>query len=332
MPDEAHHDDHEVGLPNIHLLRERSQLLRELRQFFDERGFFEVQPPCLSRNCIVDAFIDPIEVATSQLRLGLDLPPQYYLQTSPELAMKRMLAAGAPSIYSIGPVFRAGELGHHHNPEFTMLEWYEVGADLNAGIRLLGTLAAQLLDRDAYDVVSYRQIFFDSLGLDPIDAELEVLQGHVRKVDAKLVQSIGDDRDALLDVLLSECIQPSLGIERPMIVTNYPLSQAALAKPAEDDVQCAARFELFAAGLELANGYDELRDEEVLAERFRLCDERRIVAGRKPLGQRNRAMERSISSRLPSCTGVALGVDRLLMVRTGKGAIGEVIPFTLDLA
>jgi lysyl-tRNA synthetase class 2 len=307
-------------------------MLRELRQFFDDRGFLEVQPPCLSRDCIVDAFIDPIEVATSQLQVGLVHPPQYYLQTSPELAMKRMLAAGAPSIYSLGPVFRAGEVGANHNPEFTMLEWYQVNADLNDGIQLLGELATRMLQRDTYDVITYRELFLDCLGLDPIEADIGELHGHVRKVDASLAASIGDDRDALLDVLLSQCVQPTLGIDRPVIVKNYPLSQAALARPAEDDATCAARYELFAGGLELANGYDELRDANVLSERFRQTDRRRVAAGRKALTRENPWREREISAGLPPCTGVALGVDRLLMVVLGKRSIGDVIPLTIDLA
>lgn len=333
MPEtESPGDRSPVELPNLSLLSERAELLRELRRFFDERGFLEVQPPCLSRDCIVDTFIDPIEVSSTQLQLGMDLPEQYYLQTSPELAMKRMLAAGAPSIYSLGPVFRAGEYGDHHNPEFTMLEWYEVGAELKEGIQLLGTLAAKTLHYDDFNVISYRQLFRQSLGFDPIESNLHVVRSHVGSVDPSLVSSLGDDRDAMLDVLLSQRIQPSLGIDQPVIVRNYPLSQAALARPAEDDDMCAARFELFASGLELANGYDELRDEEVLRDRFRRSRQRRMDAGRKPLGSLNDSLERLISAGLPPCTGVALGVDRLLLVRAGRRDIGQAIPFRIDLA
>ena len=332
MPNETHPDRSELDRPNLGLLRERSQLLRELRQFFDERGFLEVQPPCLSRDCIVDAFIDPIEVSTDQLRLAMDLPRQCYLQTSPELAMKRMLASGAPSIYSLGPVFRAGEFGDNHNPEFTMLEWYDVGADLNAGIELLSALASQVFSRDACDVITYRQLFMDALGFDPIDADVETIHGRVREIDSTLAQSLRGDRDAMLDTLLTESIQPKLGRTRPMIVKNYPLSQAALARQAEDDDQCAARFELFAAGLELANGYDELRDGEVLLQRIGRNVERRIEAGRHSVGRANPRLTKAISSELPPCTGVAMGVDRLLMARTGARCLRDVIPFTIDLA
>ena len=332
MPEETQRHRLPTSRPNIGMLRERSLLLRELRQFFDDRGFLEVQPPCLSQDCIVDAFIDPIEVSTNQLRLAMDLPPKYYLQTSPELAMKRLLAAGAPSIYSLGPVFRGGEIGDNHNPEFTMLEWYEVGAELNAGIELLGTLAAKLLDRDTFDVRSYRQLFADTLGFDPIDAELGLIESHVRDFDSALADSLAQDRDGLLDVLLTERIQPMLGRERPIIVKNYPISQAALARQADDDVQCAARFELFAEGLELANGYDELRDKKILSQRIQRQVDRRISLGRSFVGRKNPTLEQTISAELPPCTGVALGVDRLFMVRTGKRTLREVIPFSIDLA
>ncbi len=318
--------------PNLERIRERAELLRELRQFFDQRGFLEVQPPCLARYCILDAFIDPIEIDSGQLSLGIDLPPRYYLQTSPELAMKRMLAAGAPSIYSLGPVFRSGERGNHHNPEFTMLEWYQVDADLDAGIELLGRLAADTLHHDSFDVIGYRQLFFDRFGFDPIDVEIGSLQSRVADVDLTLVDAIGEDRDALLDVLLTERIQPTLGIDRPMIVKHYPLSQAALAKPAEEDPQCAARFELFASGLELANGYDELRDADVLARRLQETEKRRLAMGRPRIERSARALEQAISGGLPPCTGVALGVDRLLMVRCGAEQIDDVMPFPIELA
>jgi lysyl-tRNA synthetase class 2 len=327
-PPQASRDDR----PNLELIRERAELLRELRQFFDQRGFLEVQSPCLARHCILDAFIDPIEVETGQLSLAVDLPPRFYLQTSPELSMKRMLAAGAPSIYSLGPVFRSGERGDHHNPEFTMLEWYQVDADLDAGIELLGRLAADTLRQDSFDVVGYRQLFTETFGFDPIDVDIGSLQSEVRDVDLTLVDAIGEDRDALLDVLLTERIQPTLGIDRPVIVKDYPLSQAALAKPAENDPQCAARFELFASGMELANGYDELRDASVLAMRLQQTEKRRIAMGRPRIERSTRAMEQAISGELPPCTGVALGVDRLLMVRCGADQISQVIPFPIEIA
>ena len=159
--------------PGIQFLAQRARLLRELRGYFDERGFFEVQPPCLGRDCVVDAFIDPITVSSDQLDCpAAGLPDELYLQTSPELAMKRLLAAGAPSIYSIGPVFRSGERGRLHNPEFTMLEWYEVGADISGGVRLLGDLVARMLGQSGYELCTYRELFQRHVQVDPIGGSL----------------------------------------------------------------------------------------------------------------------------------------------------------------
>lgn len=317
--------------PNIGQIHERADLLRELRQFFDSRGFLEVQPPCLSRDCVVDAYIDPIVVESAQFQLGMDLPPHYYLQSSPELAMKRMLAAGAPSIYSLGPVFRAGERGDRHNVEFTMLEWYELDADINAGIDLLGALAGAILGRHGFDVCTYRQVFLDALGLDPLDASVAMLQAQVAQLDVNLANTVGEDRDSLLDVLLSQVIQPTLGVDRPLIVKHYPLSQAALARQADDDEQCAARFELFVGGIELANGYDELRDADELLRRAQESNQKRAASGRRRLSVETSLMD-AMRSGLPPCTGVALGVDRLLMIRSGAESVAHVMPFVVEFA
>lgn len=316
----------------IEMLRERAVLLRELRDFFDQRGFLEVQPPCLSRDCVVDAYLDPITVETSQLKLSdRSLPERMFLQTSPESAMKRMLVEGAPSIYSLGPVFRSGEQGPLHNVEFCMLEWYQLGAGMAEGIELLGKLAASVLGSEGYDVRTYRQVFSDHLGVDPITAPVEALRDRVGALDSALAASLGNDRDGLLDVLLSQRLQDRMGSRRPLIVQNYPLSQAALARACEDDPACAARFELFAGGLELANGYDELLDADELVRRYQANNERRTAAGRAPLAVDTTLVD-AMRAGLPPCTGVALGVDRLLMQRTGCRSIREVMPLPIDRA
>ena len=313
-------------------IQHRARLLRQLRGFFDERDFFEVQPACLSRDCVVDAYLDPIVIESSELRLGrTDLPEQFFLQTSPESVMKRMLAAGAPSIYSLGPVFRSGERGPLHNTEFTMLEWYEVGGNERSAIQLLGRLVTEILGYSTFDVQDYRQAFAKILGLDPIDASMSELQELVQAVDPTLAGSTADQRDAMLDVLLSERVQPSLGNVRPIILRNYPLSQAALAKPSADDPDCAARFEIFFRGIELANGYDELLDAEDLARRAERNNAHRRATGRDPLRVETSLVE-AMRRGLPSCAGVALGVDRLLMLSMGADTIDQVIPFPIEKA
>ena len=320
---------HEEPHPSLNRLRERAVLLSELRKFFDERGFLEVQPPCLSRDCVIDPYIDPIRVQNQAMQLEWNSSKEFFLQTSPEAAMKRLLSSGAPSIYSLGPVFRAGERGQQHNVEFTMLEWYEVGADAEDGIELLGILAAEILGTSGCDIYSYCQLFLDRFGFDPIAANHHQIFTQAKQIDRQLAESLAEDREALLDLIMSHVVQPSLGIERPAIVRDYPLSQAALAKQSAVDARCAARFELFVAGVELANGYDELRDADVLIKRFKFCNEKRSLDGRRMLNMQTPFVS-AMQKGLPACTGVALGVDRLLMVRTGESSIANVMPFSID--
>lgn len=317
---------------NIKYLRERSALLGALRRFFDGRGFLEVQPPCLSRDSVVDAYLDPLHIDSRHFGIAsVDLPARFDLQTSPESAMKRMLAAGAPSIYSIGPVFRAGERGAQHNVEFTMLEWYDVGAGMDEGVEFLGSVAGYCLGYDSYDVRSYRDLFREELDFDPIGAPLETLCRRAETIDREMAASLSADRDGLLDFLLTNLVQPKLGTDRPLIVTHYPLSQAALAKASADDPECAARFELFVGGMELANGYDELLDPDVLLERYQKNNAQRIAVGRPPMTVQTTLLD-TMRQGMPACAGVALGVDRLLMALTGSPSIDEVIPFPIERA
>lgn len=320
---------------NVKHLVERAELLKRARSFFDAHGFLEVQPPCLCRDVVVDTYLDPLTIPAKQLGLADEtLAAQYFLQTSPESAMKRMLAAGAPSIYSIGPVFRSGESGSHHNVEFTMLEWYERGGDAESSIKMLGDFVSEMLGKETqagpgWERTTYRNVFRESLGIDPFTETIEGLREQVKlHADPTLVSGDTVRRDDLLDILLSERIAPKLGIEKPMIVTDYPLSQAALAKPSATDDQCAARFELFSGGLELANGYDELLDAEVLIERALDNNQKRVESGRSPL-EVNTTLAQAMREGLPACSGVALGFDRLLMRMIGTTEIDDVIALTI---
>lgn len=313
-------DSHEgEGSSGLHeAIRERAELLRSLRRFFDDRGFLEVQPPCLLPDCVVDAFIDPIRVDPCELRLGGGVgSPRLFLQSSPELAMKQMLADGAPSIYSIGPVFRAAESGPWHRTEFTMLEWYEVGGDERSAVEMLSELASSTLHGLPVDVCTYRELFVRRLGFDPIEAPLSELARHVAAISPQLAGRLRDDRDGMLDVMLSERLQPEMGSERPLIVSGYPLSQAALAKGSAADPQTACRFELFYRGVELANGYDELLDPDEVARRSAENDRRRVSTGRAALRAGSTLIE-AMRKGLPPCAGVALGVDRLQMVKSER--------------
>ena len=308
-------------------ITQRAELLRQIRSFFDQRDFVEVTPPCLLPECIVDASIEPIRVKSNAIGKTAHESTEkrstesWFLQTSPELAMKGLLAAGSGSIYTISPVFRGHEWGTQHRPEFSMLEWYEVGANAEQGIATLGTLAMQLFQAESYDVQTYRSTFQKVLGIDPIEADLDSLNRLVQAIDLELAKQLSDDRDDMLDVLLSHRVQPVLGMERPFILCDYPLSQAALAKPCENDPACAARFELFYQGIELANGYDELLDADTLCERTEQTNSKRIRENRLPIDS-PKSLVTAMRSGLPASAGVAMGVDRVLMIRCEMEDIG----------
>ncbi len=313
----------------------RDRLLRLLREYFHEHGFLEVHPPCLSRDCVIDAYLDPISIPS--LELGIppsreaDPSPRYYLQTSAESAMKRLLAKGAPSIFAISPVFRAGEIGARHNVEFTMLEWYEVRGDAVSAIDLLGSLATKVFSSPRFETISYHDAFSKQLGIDPIETSISRLARLVGGIDAELAISIGEDRDSLLDVLLSHYVEPQLGANVPTILTRYPVTQAALARPCEDDPRVAHRFELFYRGIELANGYDELLDADELVRRYQFNNEIRRQNGRAPLPV-DTTLVAAMRRGLPPCSGVAVGVDRLQMLLSSAESIDNVIPLPITIA
>ncbi|MEO1614891.1 MAG: EF-P lysine aminoacylase EpmA [Planctomycetota bacterium] len=320
-------------MANIDFLRERALLLRKLRHWFDGRGFFEVHPPCLSGDCVVDTYIEPIAVETAELGLGaVDLAERLFLQTSPELAMKRMLAAGAPSIYALVPVFRGGEYGPLHNVEFTMLEWYEVGGNYESARNLTGKLACDILEIPTYESLSYQDAFQQLADCDPLADSTDRLRERAIHCAPDLEDGAGHphvcvDRDAFLDVILSYQVAPQLGKTKPTILFDYPITQAALAKTSARDDRCAARFELFIDGVEIANGYDELLDAEELERRTSEHQTARQTLGKRTLPG-NPSLIKSMRTGLPACSGVALGVDRLLMLSVGRQSVQDVLPFT----
>lgn len=318
--------------PQLQHIQARAKLLIQTRQFFDDQGFLEVQPPCLSRDCVVDPYIDPVSIDSSKLGVShVPLPDQLYLQTSPESAMKRMLCAGAPSIYSIGPVFRAGERGSTHNPEFTMLEWYEIEGDATSAISLLGELAKECLLAAEYKTVTFQNAFLEAAQIDPLEDSTEKLAEHARLIDSALADRLAGDRDGLLDFIMSAQVGPTLGHDCPLILTDYPISQAALAKPSKTDARCATRFELFVSGIELANGYDELLDAQQLRARAEANNKKRIASGREQLNTET-PLAQAMDGGLPQCSGVALGFDRLLMLVVGADRLDEVLPFPIEIA
>jgi lysyl-tRNA synthetase class 2 len=324
---------HADYLPTASLesLRLRAGLLQRAREFFQERGFLDVETPVLSADVVVDRHLDPIPVILAD---DLRQPAQgrkLWLQTSPEFHMKRLLAAGAAAIYQITRAFRSGEAGPLHNPEFTMIEWYRVGDGMVEGMSLLSEFAEYLLKRDRAEQLSYAEAFKRHVGIDPHTASICDLHTAAERHGISSPQSLGDDRDGWLDLLLVECVQPHLGRPQPTILFDYPASQAALAIVREGPRPVAERFELFVDGIELANGYHELLDAKVLRSRFAMANRQRIADGKPPLPEENRLLA-AMEAGLPPCTGVALGFDRLVMIAAGARSLKEVMAFPIDRA
>jgi lysyl-tRNA synthetase class 2 len=309
-------------------LRLRAGLLQKVRWFFDQRGFLEVETPILSADTVVDRHLDPVGVSVP---LGQETR-RLWLQTSPEFAMKRLLAAGGTALYQVARVFRANERGPLHNPEFTLVEWYRVGDDLNEGMRLLSDLGECLFERGPAERIAYAEAFERFVGLDPHAASAQDLATAACREGIPFPESLArDDRDGWLDVLLAERVQPQLGWGRPAILYHYPASQAALARICPGPPSVAERFELYVSGIELANGYHELVDAATLRSRIRQTNAQRQHDGKPPLPEQSRLLE-AMESGLPSCTGCALGFDRAVMLAVGASTIDEVIAFPFERA
>jgi lysyl-tRNA synthetase class 2 len=311
-------------------LQQRALLLNRIRSFFDQRGFFEVETPILSHDICVDRHLHPIAVPIKNVMENApaeDHLNMLWLQTSPEFGMKRLLAAGATAIYQIAKVFRGFEQGSRHNPEFSMLEWYRVGDDLNQGMHLLAEFTQNILGSAAAERISYGELFQQRLGFDPHRigiAELSKRCEEFIQLESGPVQ--GEDRDFYLNLLLTHVIEPKLGFDAPVIVYDWPASQSALAIVRRDEVAVAERFELFVNGIELANGYHELLDADELRTRNRHQNQLRLQAGLPALPEDSRLIQAREAGISP-CAGVALGLDRLAMVVIGAKSIEEVIAF-----
>lgn len=308
-------------------LRARADFLSQIRAFFAQKGVLEVETPILSAAAATDLHLDSF--TTCYVGPGAASGRSMYLQTSPEFAMKRLLAAGSGPIYQICKVFRNGEMGRLHNPEFTMLEWYRPGFDSATLMDEIEALLAFLWAPAAAERLSYQQIFERHLQIDPHHSSISELRLCALRHDLLAPSLESNDKNGWLDLLLTHLIEPLLGRDRPMFVFDYPASQAALARLKErDGVIVAERFELYINGVELANGYCELVDAPQQARRIE-CDlalraERNLAA--VPLDKRFLA---ALEHGLPNCSGVAIGLDRLFMIPSNAKSLQEVLAFSM---
>ncbi|HEX6964021.1 MAG TPA: elongation factor P--(R)-beta-lysine ligase [Lacipirellula sp.] len=332
-------------------LRRRAELLSRLRKFFADRGFLEVETPLLDREIIPELHIEPFAVesdassreltarrsgagdattASPASRWLAATGEALWLQASPELHMKRLLAEGLPAIYQVTRSFRYGERGQLHNPEFTIVEWYRTGDTMEAGMELLDALCQEVASARPAVKTTYRQAFLEHAGVDPHVASCDELAGTTRRLGIAVPDATNrDDRDEWLNLLLAMAVEPKLGAAGPEILYDYPASQSSLAATVvrEDGVEVAERFELYWRGIELANGFHELTDAAVLRRRLEKVNEDRAAYDRPPLLLPEQLLKAMEDPGLPPCSGCALGFDRLAMLACGATSIDDVVAF-----
>ena len=287
-------------------------MLRAVRGFFAERDVLEVQTPVVGRHGVTDPAIDSMRLTTGR-----------YLQTSPEYHMKRLLAAGAPSIYQVGPVFRDGEQGRWHNPEFTMIEWYRLGSDAPRLMAEVAELVDILIAPGSYESTRYADLLEQRSGVDVSQSGDEAI--------LELARGLGSANDINVDDALDLIFSDAVGTlrDRRVFVTDFPAHLASLARV--DDDGLAKRFELIIDGVEIANGYHELCDADELEQRMATDAAKRQARGRPAVAPDERLIAAQRHG-LPDCAGVAVGFDRLLAIRLGASSIAETMAFTWETA
>ncbi len=315
---------------SLELLQLRAQLLQNIRQFFAQKSVLEVETPILCQVVGTDPNLN-------FFKTNLHWPPQnpqFYLQTSPEFAMKRLLAWGSGSIFQICKAFRNGESGRFHNPEFTMLEWYRVGSDL----RQLMDEAAELMNLLFGDKlsgikrISYQALFSQCTGLDCLTFNRRAYSEAAKNCGFHEATVICGGNHALwLDFLFSHIVQPSLGGDILYMIYGYPACFSSLAKVNSDNPLLTDRVELFINGVELGNGYYELGDVIEQDQRFEKEITLRRQQNMEPVVKDERLLA-ALTAGLPDCAGIAIGLDRVLMLLTGRSAIQDVIAFPIDRA
>jgi len=303
-------------------LQLRAQLYQTIRHFFAQRHVLEVETPILSHAGNTDPTIASFQTQLNQQH-------RLFLHTSPELAMKRLLATGYGAIYQITKVFRDGEIGRWHNPEFTMLEWYRPHFKKNDLIQEVDEFLQIILHTSTAKSITYIELFQQYINLHPLEEKLTILQDYVKKFNLNDVHDL--DRDSCLQLILSHDIEPHLGHEQPLVITNFPATQAALAQKNQTNPLLAERFEFYVNGIELANGFYELTDPIEQRQRFEQ-DLATRQTHQLPLYPIDDHFLTALDNGLPECSGVAMGIDRLLMLMTKAQHIREVLSFSIDNA
>lgn len=314
--------------PIANLLK-RAAIVAEIRCFFADRCVLEVDTPTMSQATVTDIHLFPFQ--TRFVGPGAAEGITLYMMTSPEYHMKRLLAAGSGPIYQMGRSFRNEEAGRHHNPEFTMLEWYRPRYDMYRLMNEMDDLLQRILDCSSAEMLSYQQAFLRHLDVDPLSADKAQLREAAAKLDLSNIADTEEDHDSLLQLLFTFGVEPHIGRDKPAFVYHFPASQAALAEISSEDHRVAERFEVYFKGIELANGFCELTDANEQRQRFERDNRKRRERGlpEHPIDQ---YLLEALQHGMPECSGVALGVDRLVMLALGAESLSEVIAFPVSRA
>lgn len=298
------------------LLKQRANCFKHIRQFFEQRNVIEVDTRLLDAYSVTDPYMKALSVTHSN--------QTQYLQTSPEYAMKRLLSKGSGDIYQLGKAFRAEENGQYHDNEFTMLEWYRIDFSLTDLMSEVYQLMIEILGEKRKNMLTYQQAFIDTLKIDPFSISTQALE----KIARQRLGNIPDNllRDNYLTLLFSEMIEPAFAVDEITFIYNYPESQASLARlKLENDKLVAQRFEVYCGGIELANGFYELTEPVEQMKRFEQDNLTRKQLNYQPV-EIDQRLIKALDKGLPDCSGVALGVDRLLMLKLNQKDIKMVLP------
>ncbi|HHF2873898.1 TPA: elongation factor P--(R)-beta-lysine ligase [Vibrio diabolicus] len=314
---------------SIDQLRQRATLIASIRQFFADRQVMEVDTPAMSHATVTDIHLHTFQ--TEFVGPGYADGSKLFFMTSPEFHMKRLLAAGSGCIYQINKAFRNEENGRYHNPEFTMLEWYRVGFDHHKLMDEMDDLLQLVLKCGAAQRMTYQQAFIDELGVCPLEGSMAELKTAADKLGLSDIAEPEEDRDTLLQLLFSVGVEHKIGQDVPAFVYDFPASQAALAKINPQDHRVADRFEVYFKGIELANGFHELDNPKEQLARFEQDNAKRLDMGLKPQPIDYHLIS-ALEAGLPDCAGVALGIDRLIILALGCDHIDQVTAFPFPIA
>nr|WP_096992796.1 elongation factor P--(R)-beta-lysine ligase [Vibrio thalassae] len=314
---------------SVALLKKRAQIIHSIRDFFLSRNVMEVDTPAMSHATVTDIHLHTFQ--THFVGPGYADGRKLYFMTSPEFHMKRLLAAGSGSIYQINKAFRNEESGRYHNPEFTILEWYREGFDHHQLMDEMDELLMMVLACNRAERLTYQQAFMTHLGVCPLEASMSELRQVAGGLGLSDIADTEQDRDTLLQLLFSMGVETKIGQETPAFVYDFPSSQAALAKVNPKDERVADRFEVYFKGIELANGFHELDNPNEQLARFEEDNRKRQQMGlpQQPIDYH---LIEALKSGLPACAGVALGIDRLIMLALGAAHIDEVVAFPFPRA